>query len=93
MTRRYPTLDDPVILRPYKFLVSAVVQVIEDDRVVDERETEPMIVFGCDRLEEWARAFPEAIQTAKDGNHEAGQAMSATPGELHPGRHLADGPT
>lgn len=48
-------------VRPYKFIVQAVVQEIEDDIVKGEKVSEPVIVFGVDGLEEWAKNFPEKL--------------------------------
>lgn len=49
-------------LRPYKFVVQAVVQKLDEDgNVVDEPSAEPVVLFGCDALAEWARAFPEKL--------------------------------
>ena len=53
-------------LRPYKFIVQAVVQQIDDDgNVTGEVNTEPAVVFGVDALEQWARDFPQNLSKAK----------------------------
>lgn len=53
-------------LRPYKFVVQAVVQQTDEDgNVTGETTTEPATVFGCDQLAEWAKAFPEKLAAAE----------------------------
>lgn len=51
------------MIRPYKFIVQAVVQEVEDDVVVGERTTEPAIVFGTEALEAWAQEFTDKLAT------------------------------
>lgn len=50
-----------MILRPYKFLVVAVVQQVEDDEVVGEQQIaaqgQPVEVFGVEALKRWADNF------------------------------------
>lgn len=54
-------------LVPYKFIVQAVVQQVDkDDNVTGEPQTEPVVLFGCDALEAWARDFPEKLAAAGD---------------------------
>lgn len=58
-------------LRPYKFIVSPVVQVVDDDgNVIDERtlsgtdesgNPQPIVLYGCDQLVEWAQTFTDAL--------------------------------
>lgn len=51
--------------RPYKFIVTPVVQVLDaDGNVVDEGQGEPVTVYGCDALEQWAREFPDNLAKA-----------------------------
>lgn len=51
--------------RPYKFLVQAVVQQIDEDgNVTGEAPTEPVTVFGCDALKQWADEFPAKLAVA-----------------------------
>lgn len=54
-------------LRPYKFLVQAIAQEHDGDTVTGERASEPVTVFGCDQLEQWARDFPDKLATAAEG--------------------------
>lgn len=52
-------------LRPYKFVVQAICQQIDDDdNVTGESTTEPAVVFGCDQLAEWAQTFPDKLAEA-----------------------------
>jgi hypothetical protein len=55
-----------VTLRPYKFIVQAVVQETNEDAVVGEQTTEPVTLYGCDALAEWAGKFTERL-TSVDG--------------------------
>lgn len=49
-------------LRPYKFVVQAVVQETDEDgAVIAERPSEPVVVFSCSALEQWAREFPDKL--------------------------------
>jgi hypothetical protein len=57
------------MLKPYKFLIQAVAQQIDDDgNVVGESvisaNGEPFTVFGCDSLAEFATAFPGKLAAA-----------------------------
>lgn len=46
-------------LRPYKFIVYAIVQELDDTgAVVGEVTGMQHTKYGCAALEEWARAFP-----------------------------------
>jgi len=54
-------------LRPYKFVVQAVVQEVDDeDNVTGEVIAEPAIIYGVSSLEQWARDFPEKLASAKE---------------------------
>lgn len=53
-------------LRPYKFQIVAVVQQVEDDVVVGEQASEPIVVFGCENLAEWAQKFSEQLAAVKE---------------------------
>ena len=44
-------------LRPYKFIVQAIVQEVEGDVVVDEKTAEPVTLFGCEAVAQWAQEF------------------------------------
>ena len=49
-------------LRPYKFIVQAVPQQVDEDgKVVAELTVEPVVVFGCDELAAWANDFPKKL--------------------------------
>lgn len=53
-------------LRPYKFVVQAVVQELDQDgNVVAEHTTDPATVYGCAQLVEWASVFPAKLSEAK----------------------------
>ena len=53
-------------LRPYKFVVQAVVQDCgKDGNVLFEQTTEPVILFGCDALAKWASAFTVKLAEAE----------------------------
>lgn len=54
-------------LRPYKFIVKAVPQIVDGDgNVVGEEEgVQPVSLFGCDQLAEWAKAFPDKLAAAE----------------------------
>jgi hypothetical protein len=50
-------------LRPYKFVVQAVVQQVDEDGVVlGEAQAEPVVIFGCDELAKWATDFPDNLK-------------------------------
>lgn len=52
-------------LRPYKFVVTAIPQVVDDDgNVSGEAQADPVVLFGCDQLMEWAQVFPEKLAAA-----------------------------
>lgn len=54
-------------VKPYKFLVQAIVQQVDDDgNVTGEMSTEQAVVFGCDALEQWARDFPVKLADAAE---------------------------
>ena len=54
-------------LQPYKFIIQAVAQQIDDNGdVTGEATLEPVIVYGCDRLAEWATAFPDRLASLKE---------------------------
>ena len=54
-------------LKPYKFIVQAVVQQIDDDgNVRAELATEPAVILGCDALKAWADDFPDKLAAAED---------------------------
>lgn len=48
-------------LRPYKFIVQAVVQQVDDEVVTGEATLDPVVVFGCDQLADFAAAFPAKL--------------------------------
>jgi hypothetical protein len=53
-------------MRPYKFIVQAVVQEIDaEDNVITEHPTEPIQLFGCAQLEKYANEFEENLKFAK----------------------------
>jgi hypothetical protein len=58
-------------LRPYKFIVQAIVQQVDEDgNVVGELPVgapngDPVVLFGCDQLAEWAEAFPDKLGDAE----------------------------
>ena len=53
------------MLNPYKFVVQAVAQSVEGDVVVGEVVFDPIVVYGCKALEEWAQKYPDALAEAK----------------------------
>ena len=53
-------------LRPYKFVVVAIVQQAnEDGSVTGELRSEPVEVFGLNGLTEWAAGFPAELTEAE----------------------------
>lgn len=51
-------------LRPYKFIVQAIVQELDDAEVVTgEKEAQPVVVFGVESLVSWANDFPKNLAT------------------------------
>lgn len=54
------------MLKPYKFIVQAVLQRLDDDdgNVLGEAQTEPVVLFGCDQLAAWATEFPAKLAEA-----------------------------
>jgi len=49
-------------LKPYKFAVTAIVQQVDSEgNIVGEVQSEPVVLFGCDMLEQWARSFPTKL--------------------------------
>lgn len=56
-------------VKPYKFVVQAVPQRLDDDgNVIGELETQPVVLFGCEALEQWARDFPVNLAAAAEQN-------------------------
>lgn len=53
-------------LRPYKFIVQAVVQQIEDDTVVGESASEPVTLFGATAVVEWAESFEDQLAALEE---------------------------
>lgn len=54
------------MLKPYKFIVHAIPQKIDaDGNVIGEIQAEPVVLFGCDALGEWAKAFPAKLAEAE----------------------------
>jgi len=54
-------------LRPYKFIVQAVVQKLsKDDQVLGEVSSEPVQFFGTDQLATWASDFPSSLAGLKE---------------------------
>lgn len=51
-------------LRPYKFIVQAVVQQVDGETVVGESAAEPVTLFGADALVAWAEGFDEQLAAA-----------------------------
>lgn len=51
-------------LRPYKFLVVPVLQLVDDDGDVvgEQQPQQPDVVFGVDGLERYAAGFPAALE-------------------------------
>lgn len=45
------------MLKPYKFVVQAIVQHVEGDEVLGEQSSEPVTLFGSDALAKWAEGF------------------------------------
>lgn len=53
-------------LRPYKFVVQAVVQQLDDDgEATGELEGQQVILFGCAALEKYAADFPKLLEAAQ----------------------------
>lgn len=58
-------------MRPYKFQIIAVCQVIENEQVVGEQalaseDGQPLVVFGLDGLREFADNFEARISETRD---------------------------
>lgn len=53
-------------LRPYKFIVQAVVQQVENDDVVGEVSAEPVTLFGAQAVVEWAESFADQLAAIKE---------------------------
>jgi hypothetical protein len=63
-------------LRPYKFIVTPIVQRLDGDGTVigeenltahdAEGNSRPIILFGCQQLETWAREFPAQLAATPD---------------------------
>lgn len=53
-------------LRPYKFIIQAVVQQIEDDAVVGETASDPVTLFGSEAVVEWAESFAEKLAALEE---------------------------
>lgn len=54
--------------RPYKFLVTAVTQQVDDDgnvtgeaTIASDPQGSPFVLFGTDALARWAEAFPTRL--------------------------------
>lgn len=53
-------------LKPYKFVVQAIVQQTDSEgRVISETAAEPVTIFGCQSLEDWAKDFPHKLKSAE----------------------------
>jgi hypothetical protein len=54
-------------LRPYKFLVKAIPQIVDDDGIVlsEHDGIQPVSVFGCEQLKAWADDFPTKLSDAQ----------------------------
>lgn len=57
-------------LRPYKFVVKAVPQIVDEDGDVigEEHGVEPVELIGVKQLVAWAEAFPEKLAEAEAAN-------------------------
>lgn len=53
-------------LRPYKFVIQAIVQQVEDDTVVGENVSEPVTLFGADAVVEWAESFTDKLAALEE---------------------------
>lgn len=52
-------------LEPFKFIVQAVLlETDEAGAATGERVCDPVALFGCDQLEQWAREFPAKLAAA-----------------------------
>ena len=49
-------------LRPFKFVVQAVLLEEEDGKVTAERPVEPVVLYGADKLADWANAFEDNLK-------------------------------
>jgi hypothetical protein len=57
-----PTLTNKPTVRPYKFVVQAIVQRLDArGNVAGEIAGQPVELFGCDALGEWATTFPDRL--------------------------------
>ena len=57
-------------LRPYKFLITPIAQQIDDTGAVTGEVTlgngpQPLVVFGCEALAEFAEKFPDTLAEAE----------------------------
>lgn len=61
--KKQERLASPQHLRPYKFVVKAIPQIVSENGQVLGEETgvNPVELFGCEALAVWARAFPEQL--------------------------------
>jgi len=61
-------------LKPYKFAVTAIVQQVDSEgNIVGEVQSEPVVIFGCAALEQWARDFPTKLAEAGTSKAEPAQ--------------------
>lgn len=60
-------------LRPYKFVVQAIVQDVDDATgdVVGERASDPITLFGCEAVASWANEFPAQLAGVEKTTPEA----------------------
>ncbi len=49
-------------LVPDRFIITAIVREVEDGKVIAERQAEPVAVFSCEQLIEWANQFAERLE-------------------------------
>ncbi len=50
--------------QPDRFVVTAIVRDVDDGEVIAEKVLEPVVLFGCDQLAEWAAIFPGKLAEA-----------------------------
>lgn len=48
-------------LRPYKYIMQAVVQRVEGETVIDELTCDPVTLYGAERVREWLDGFPDEV--------------------------------
>ena len=53
-------------LRPYKFIVKAIPQILDDDGevIAEEQNVQPVELIGCKALAKWAEEFPAKLAEA-----------------------------